>query len=281
MTGTDPRTAPGVPPGLAYTRTPVSLCYRDSGTGPTVVLLHGTSASLGVWDPIAERTSGRARVIAVDQRGHGRSDKPAGAYTASDYCADLFALLSELDCAPAVIVGHSLGARNAVVFATTHPSLVLGVVAVDYTPFVEPEVLDQLETRVRGGDRAFGSRSEIAEYLRGRYPMMPPGAVHRRVEYGYRRDDGVYRPWADPGAMVQTIDGLRSDFDDAFTSVPRPVTMLRGEGSAIVSDAAFRRARAARPDFRAVLVPGADHYLPEVAPETVQAEVDRMLDDVA
>ena len=74
---------------------------------------------------------------------------------------------------PAVVVGHSLGARNAWVFAAEHPDAVLGVVAVDYTPFIEGEVLDTLERRVAAGDRRFADVAEIESYLAKRYPRMP------------------------------------------------------------------------------------------------------------
>lgn len=265
---------------LRRTQSEVSLCYRELGRGPTVVMLHGTTATLGIWDPIATRTSRSARVIAVDQRGHGRSDKPATGYTVTEFCDDLHAVIAELGCAPAVIVGHSLGARNAVVLAATHPGLVAGVVALDYTPYIEPEVLDELEQRVRAGDRTFGSSSEIADYLRARYPLMPPDAVQRRVEYGYYLSRDGYRPYADPSAMVQTVDGLRRDFVDELRAVECPVTLLRGAQSRLVSPTAFERTRADRPDLRAETVPDADHYLPEVAPGAVCTAIERMLADV-
>lgn len=259
----------------------VSLCFRELGRGPAVVMLHGTTATLGVWDPIATRTSRSARVIAVDQRGHGRSDKPATGYTVTEFCDDLRAVIAELGCAPAVIVGHSLGARNAIVLAATHPDLVAGVVALDYTPYIEPEVLDELEQRVRAGDRTFDSSYEIADYLRARYPLMPPDAVQRRVEYGYYLSRDGYRPYADPSAMVQTVDGLRRDFVDELRAVQCPVTLLRGAQSRLVSPTAFARTRADRPDLRAETVPDADHYLPEFAPGAVCTAIERMLADVA
>ena len=264
-----------------WTQGEVSLCFRELGRGPAVVMLHGTTATLGVWDPIAARIAQSARVIAVDQRGHGRSDKPTSGYTVTEFCDDLRTVIAELGCAPAVIVGHSLGARNAVVLAATHPDLVAGVVALDYTPYIEPEVLDELEQRVRAGDRTFGSPIEIADYLRARYPLMPPDAVQRRVEYGYYRSPDGYRPYADPSAMVQTVDGLRRDFVDELRAVEGPVTMLRGAQSRLVSRAAFERVRADRPDLRAEVVPDADHYLPEVAPDAVCTAIERMLADVA
>jgi 2-(acetamidomethylene)succinate hydrolase len=260
----------------------VRLCVRDRGpvgAGPPVVLLHGTTAHLGVWDEVVARLGPGVRTLAVDQRGHGRSARPPGArYGAEEYCADVAALLRGLGEGPAVVAGHSLGARNAVVLGARHPELVAGVVAVDYTPFVEPEVLDALHTRVRGGDRAFSSVRDVEDYLRERYPLLPDAAVRRRARYGYRRAEDGWRPLADPDAMVLTVEGLRPDFDAECRDVRVPVTLIRGEHSRIVSPRAFDATRRLRPDLRAVQLPGLDHYVPEEDPAAVAREIRRTLD---
>ncbi|MGW3950231.1 alpha/beta fold hydrolase [Streptomyces sp. NPDC004752] len=258
----------------------IELCIRDLGPrdGPTVVLLHGTTASLGIWDGVVARLGGSIRTIAVDQRGHGRSDKPATGYGAAEYCADVLALLQRHARGPVVLAGHSLGARNAVVLGAAHPHAVAGVVAVDYTPFVESGVLDDLDTRVRGGDRTFTSPAEIEAYLRERYPLLPADAVRRRRQYGYAAADAGLRPLADPGAMVRTVAGLRQAFTAETRNIPVPVTLIRGEHSRIVSPRAFAATRELRPDFRAVQLPGLDHYVPEEDPQSVADEIVRMLD---
>lgn len=276
-----PAAPPDAPPGLAFVAAgEVELCVRDAGAGPAVVLLHGTTASLGVWDPVVDLLGGAVRTVAVDQRGHGRSGKPAAGYGAAAYTADVLALVRALGIGPVVVAGHSLGARNAVVLAATHPDAVAGVVAVDYTPYVEPAVLDALETRVRGGDRTFASGTDVETYLHERYPLLPADAVRRRRRYGYApaARGGALRPLADPAAMVRTVDGLRRDFAAETRAVGVPVTLLRGEHSAIVSPRAFAATRALRPDFRAVELPGLDHYVPEEDPRTVADEIVRMLD---
>jgi 2-(acetamidomethylene)succinate hydrolase len=270
------------PAGLRHVRAgAVDLCVRDRGSGRAVVLLHGTTATLGVWDAVVGSLGGLphggVRTIAVDQRGHGRSGKPATGYGAAEYSCDLAALIETLGCAPVVVAGHSLGARNAVVLGAARPDLVAGVVAVDNTPFVEPEVHDRLDTRLRGGDRSFASLTQIEEYLRARYPRMPSDAVRRRVRYGYVPGDGGHRPLADPSAMVLTVAGLRHDFAAETKAITVPVTLMRGEDSAIVSRAAYSATRALRPDLRAVEVPGADHYVPEENPGAVAAEIAHML----
>lgn len=258
----------------------IELCLRDRGSGPVVLLLHGTTANLGVWDAVVDRLGHRVRTIAVDQRGHGRSAKPTTGYRAIDFCADAQALIEKRCGGPVIVVGHSLGARNAVVLGAARPDLVAGVIAVDYTPYVEPDVLNDLEVRVRGGDRTFASETQIEQYLRGRYPLLPDDAVHRRVRYGYALTRTGMRPLADPTAMVRTVDGLRHDFIAEMQEITVPVTLLRGEASKIVSPVAFAATRRLRPDLRAMEIPGADHYLPEVAPDAVAAEITRMIDSL-
>ena len=258
----------------------IRLCYRVVSRGPTVVLLHGTTATLGVWDAVVELLGTRVRTVAVDQRGHGRSDKPATGYGAADYCTDLRLLLPQLSDAPVVVAGHSLGARNAVVLGCLAPEIVAGVVAIDYTPYIESEVLDELEVRVRGGGREFDSEDDVMGYLQQRYPLMPPEAVARRLAYGYHRIAGKLQPLANATAMAQTVDGLRKDFTDDVKSISVPVTFVRGALSAIVSEEAFASTRALRPDLRMVEVDSADHYLPEVAPAAVAEEIVHMLKGV-
>jgi 2-(acetamidomethylene)succinate hydrolase len=151
--------------------------------------------------------------------------------------------------------------------------LVSGVVAVDFTPFIEPEVFDTLEARVKGGDRTFPSREAIADYLSERYSRMPADAIWRRATHGYREVEGQYRPLADSEAMNQTANGLREDLEPAVREVRRPVLMVRGADSTLVSEQAFARTLALRPDFAPLVVADTDHYVPEEAPSVISDAV--------
>ena len=265
--------------GLMRTRgADVNIAFRVRGSGPAVVLLHGTSANHAVWEPIGDAMEDRATVIAVDQRGHGRSDKPAAGYTGRDFAGDVVTVLDALGIDEAVVAGHSLGGRNAWLVGALHPERVTGIVVVDYTPYVEAAVLDELDVRVAGGFRSFASIDEIEGYLRGRYSAILPGAVQRRARWGYQaQPDGGLVPLADPTAMHQLIDGFRTPWDAEFRAVPAPMVHLRGAESRIVSDAAWQDAIDARPGDRWVVVDGADHYIPEEFPDRVTAELDFVL----
>ena len=92
--------------------------------GPPVAFLHGLSSSTRsyAWLP-AEITSGR-RIVKIDLRGHGASDRAPGTYVLERYGADVVAVLRELATGPAVLVGHSLGGCVAWWVAQRHPELV-------------------------------------------------------------------------------------------------------------------------------------------------------------
>ena len=255
----------------------VNLAFRVQGEGPPVVLLHGTSASHAVWTSVAQGLPD-AKVITVDQRGHGLSDKPASGYTGADFADDVITVLDALGIERAVVGGHSLGGRNAWLAAARHPDRVSAAVVVDYTPYVETAVIDELEVRVAAGFRSFTGVAEIEQYLRGRYRRILPEAVERRARYGYRQAaDGTWVPRADPEAMRQLIDGFRTPWDAEFRAVTVPMTHVRGSDSLIVSPAAWEAAKADRPHDRWVVVDDADHYIPEERPGLIAAELDRVL----
>jgi 2-(acetamidomethylene)succinate hydrolase len=251
----------------------IELHVREAGSGPLIVFLHGITANAAVWDPVLVDLQSDFHVVAADQRGHGLSDKPAHGYGGEAYAHDLLGLIQTMGGGPAIVVGHSLGARNGVVAATLQPELIDGVVAIDFVPFIEDEVLVALETRVKGGDRTFASIDEIVAYLASRYPLMPPDALQRRAANGYRQVDDVFHALADPKAMAATAEGLREDLEPAMSSVRKPVLLVRGAESKLVSVAAFERTRRLRPDLPTLVVPGTDHYVPEEAPAVVSQAI--------
>jgi len=268
--------------GLSRTRgAAVDLAFRVVGEGTPLVLLHGTSANHAVWEPVANLLASRATVITVDQRGHGRSDKPLSGYDGASFAADIVTVLEALGIRRAVLAGHSLGARNAWVAAALYPNRVAAVVAVDYVPFVEASVLDALQARLAGGDQVFETVAEIEDYLQRRYPRIPTDALARRAQWGYRlRQRGGWVPLAPPDALRQVVDGLRAPWDHEFRDVRVPMSCLRGADSAIVSKTAWDAARESRPNARWQVVDRADHYVPEERPDVVADELLTVLDSV-
>lgn len=110
--------------------------------GPTVVgaaaapivLIHCFSCAIDWWDEVRPRLSRRHRVIALDLRGHGGSEKPASGYTPPDQASLVAEAMRELDVSGAVVVGHSLGGAVSVALAERSPRLVERVTIIDMPP---------------------------------------------------------------------------------------------------------------------------------------------------
>lgn len=113
---------PGAGVRLAATRWP--------GHGTPVVLLHGLASQRRFWNLVAPLLAGLP-VLAVDQRGHGDSERPDGGYDVPTVAADLATALDAVGWSRAVVVGHSWGAMVAATFAADHPHRTLAVVAID------------------------------------------------------------------------------------------------------------------------------------------------------
>lgn len=249
------------------------LSTLERGEGPPCVLLHGITANACVWDPIALRLAERYHVVAVDQRGHGESDKPEAGYAAADFVADVRTLVEDIGGEPAVVIGHSMGARNALATAARHPDLVAACVAIDFGPAIQPAVFDALDTRIAASPETFADEDEVRRYLTARYPTTPPEAIARRIAGGYRRrPDGRLAPWAERAAMAQASTGLREPLEADVLAVRAPTLVLRGGQSWIVSEAAFARFQALRPDFAFATLAGVSHYVHEEAHEWTGAQ---------
>jgi pimeloyl-ACP methyl ester carboxylesterase len=108
------------------------LHVRDwGGDGTPIVLLHGLASNARIWDFVAPLLASYARVVAIDQRGHGLSDRPEDGYSHDEVTADLAELVDALQFERPAIVGHSWGANVAVCFAAQRPDRVAGVALVD------------------------------------------------------------------------------------------------------------------------------------------------------
>lgn len=104
----------------------------EAAGAPGVLLLHGLMGRASHWAPTARWLAERHRAVGLDQRGHGRSDKPAdGPYTRDAYVSDAEAAIEQLDLGPVTVVGHAMGALTGWQLAAKRPDLVRAVVICD------------------------------------------------------------------------------------------------------------------------------------------------------
>jgi pimeloyl-ACP methyl ester carboxylesterase len=101
------------------------------GSGGWLILLHGLASQAHIWDLVAPHLTDAFRVIAIDQRGHGLSDRPDSGYDFATVASDLDAILKALEINRAVLAGHSWGGNVAVQYAADQPDRVSGLVLID------------------------------------------------------------------------------------------------------------------------------------------------------
>ena len=119
-----------------------NLHYEEYGHGAPLLLVHGLGSSTRDWEKQIPVFSNHYHVIAVDVRGHGRSDKPRGPYSIEGFSADLIALIEHLELEPVHLVGWSMGGMIAFQLALDAPPLVKSLCIVNSVPEVKIRTLD-------------------------------------------------------------------------------------------------------------------------------------------
>jgi pimeloyl-ACP methyl ester carboxylesterase len=166
----------------------ITLEGEWAGDGPSVVLLHGLSATRrNVVQGSRALVKRGYRLISYDARGHGTSS-PAPRYEYSDLVGDLEAVLDHLEIERAALVGSSMGAATAMAFTLEHPERVPALVQITpaYTGYartgdVDGEVWDRLATALDGGADEFVQVAQ-PEGLPGRWREVAREATRQRME---------------------------------------------------------------------------------------------------
>jgi len=253
-----------------------------SAEGVPLLLLHGFGNEAHVWDDFAPALAPYYRVLALDHRGHGESDRdPEARYDHDAMVRDVEAVTEALGATRLVVVGHSLGGRIATLFAGRHPERLAGLVLVDIGPEVDPRGMTRigLETR-RQGEGAFGSVEEYAALLTRLYPAARPEVVRRMARHGLReRPDGRLEVRIDPALRAGVAGETAEESDrriaaaaeaqwEALARVACPALVVRGAASDILApDVADRMVEEVLPDARLAVVARAGHSVMVDNPE--------------
>jgi esterase len=245
----------------------VRLHVEASGPsdGPPVVFLHGVSGSLETYDWLPpEITEGR-RIVRVDLRGHGDSDRAPGTYRVSEYGADVVEVLRSQVGRPAVLVGHSLGGVVAWWIAQNHPALVVAAFLEDPPLYMgEPAEHEHnaaipifgtlIDAAARWHDEGLSEQEVATQIAAG--PIGPDGTddSHRSRAHALLA--------MDPGVLEQAYDGSTLAETDTLSPVPVPVFLLAADDAmgAFPARHAERLART-HPQVEVVRVDGAPHAI--------------------
>ncbi|MEU9131648.1 alpha/beta hydrolase [Kitasatospora sp. NPDC048540] len=234
------------------------LSYLDAGgPGAVVLALHGHFGDGRTFSRLARELAPDWRVVALDQRGHGYSDRPSD-FSRDGYVEDAAAVLHHLGAVPAVVLGHSLGGVNAYQLAAGHPELVRALVIED----IGAEVNGDLSFCLDWPHRA-PTRGTLLDALGRSAPHLTD--VIR--EYG----DG----WGlafHPEDMVASQHGLNGDHWQAWLASSCPALLVHGTRSNVLGAEHARDMADRRPRTRLVEL-ATGHTVHETDPEGFAAAV--------
>jgi len=228
---------------------------------PPLILLHalGPLVTAWTWKHFATGVADRFRVLALEQRGFGQSDR-ASRYSFDLMAEDLHSLASGLGLARFNLVGHSMGGTVAYLFAQRHPDRLAKLVLEDTAPPEKPSTPRPVPELT---PEAFESFDELIERLR-QQPGAPPEPELRELirPAVVRRGDGRWIRRVDPG-LFPSIFGELNDPDPGWWAglhrISAPTLLVLGANSSSVSPAARGRVLAAIKDCRIATVAEAGH----------------------
>jgi esterase len=243
------------------------LDWGGEGRTP-LLLLHGFTGHAHAWDTLAIALQPHFHVYALDQRGHGDSD-PATVYGPIAAFDDLEGVVDQLGLAPAVMVGLSMGGRNAIYFTAKRPDAVQKLVILD----IGPEISKRASQAPPGPPEPpfWDSIEQAAQHLlRGN---AYPGIHYYRwvAASSLRQQPDGRLEWAWHPSVKALRSTVEVDWWGLLRSIPVPTLVLRGEESPILDrDVAEKMAREL-PKGAFVEIPRAVHTLHEDNPDAVLA----------
>ncbi len=264
----------------------VKLHYRDHEGNrdcPPILCIPGLTRNARDFEPVAERFAGDWRVISVDLRGRGGSafDPDPANYKPMVYVADILKLLDQLGIADAVFVGTSLGGICTMALALGDRERIAGALLNDVGPVVDIAGIERIANYV-GKEARFASWDEAIDQVSARNLDVYPDYSRAEWERFVRR---MARD--DAGSVVFDYDmAIAGNFESAASAPEiwplyqaldgRPVTILRGELSDLLSADVAERMAHEIADVELVTVPRVGHAPSFDEPESLAA-LDRLL----
>lgn len=238
------------------------------------VFVHGLMGYGNNWRKIVSGLESTERCLTFDQRGHGRSMKPSSGYAPEDYANDLKAILDELGWKKIILIGHSMGGRNVLNFASRFPEYVSQLVIEDIGAEGKPPAHEYYEYLLGMVPTPFGSRAEAREYFMGEFvnKAQTREPVMVLAQYFYsnmeEKEDGSVNWRFSKDAMIESVKaGRNRDRWDEVESLSMPTLLIRGENSQELSRENYHKMLDLNEVIRGVEIPQAGHWVHSDQPQ--------------
>lgn len=226
----------------------------DDPDRPAIVILPGITSPAVTWDFVARELADRTRVIALDMRGRGASDRPPTGYALPDYAADVVGTIAGLRLRRPLLLGHSMGARVAAAVGALHPG-VAGPMIIADPPLTGPGRAPyniSVEDFRRQLQEAYAGTT--ADAVRRDYPRWSDRELALRAEV---------LPTCAEHAVVQTHEHFDvEDFFALWRLLPPPLLFVYGMESPVIDAAGLAEVRAANPAAEVAGIADAGHMIP-------------------
>ncbi len=253
------------------------LAYQEwdmsQGDKPTIITLHGFGVSGHMYDEFSRRYQDTARIINLDQRGHGDSEiSEVGNYQRSAFVSDVEGLRIHLGLQNFILVGHSMGGLNAIEYAASFPQHVTGLIVVDAGPEAAKEGVDNIVRFTQGPDEL--DFDEFVQMAMRFNPRRTEENIRERMNHRLRQLDNGKWTWKfdkrfrDPNANLKIgSEATQEQLREKFKQVVVPTLLIRGAESDVLSEAVAHRTVDEMQNAQLEVVAGAGHSVPGDAPD--------------
>lgn len=263
---------PGEPKDATFLQVDgVRLRYLDTGgDGPPVVLLHGFASAIENWAPVIPKLQGRYRLIALDLKGFGWSDRPEGDYSPQEEARLVVGLMDRLGVQRAAVVAHSWGSSVALALALQAPERVSRIALYDAWVYEDQIPSFFLWARADG----------LGEFLVGAWYDERPDDRMTAAFYDKSMisealidevEDALDRPGTKAAALA-AIRGQRfSDLETSYGRIQKPTLLLWGRDDEVTTLEMGERLVRQLPDARLVVYERCGHFpMIEAAPASTR-----------
>ncbi len=249
---------------------------------PVLVALHGLRSYAQTFAGVAGALGGGWRVIALDQRGRGRSDwDPQRRYETLTYVDDVGAWVDALGLERFHLLGHSMGGANAIVYAARAAERVISLAIEDMGPGASAGSAGgaRIRAEMARTPASFQSWDEAARFWRSIRPGVTEEAIASRVRHSLREEAPGRIVWChdQEGIAQARLNIPPIDLWPHLLAVQCPILLLHGADSDFVTDEIATAMQQRCPRLERVDVPGAGHYVHDDAPEFFNQALRRFL----
>lgn len=242
------------------------------GKGKEILCVHGITANSRFWDCLASALAPHHRVIAMDLRGRGLSEKPPTGYSIKHHCRDIAALMDDQGLERPVVMGHSLGAFISLVFAAEHPERVDRLILVDGGGKLSDDQMAKVFAGIKPSlDRLGKIFPSFEAYLSlmKQAPYLQPWNSYMETYFRYEIEEvqGGIRSRVHPNHIEEEAKNLREvDSREFYKKVKGPTLILRATKGMLAEDDLLLPENVVEqmvreiPNAKRVDVEGANHY---------------------